>query len=327
LVQEGQSVQAGQLLADLERARPHAAYEENRAKVASLKAALVRAQAEANGQAPTFGPAFGAFPEFVAAQSALYEQRKRSLQEEIATQQESLAIAQEELRVHESLFATGDTSQLEVMRAKRQVGELQGRINAVRNRYRQEAHHEATKLVEELSSSRYRLEERESVLGHTEITSPVAGVVKTLRINTIGGVLRAGDELMQISPVDGDRVVEVKVNPADIGQLQLGMPVTIRLDAFDYSVYGSLAGTLDYISADTLTEQIGNGPAFTYYRAHVKLDQDGSDAARQANPKLAGVPLKPGMTATVDIRTARRSVLQYLAKPVFKTFGGALNER
>jgi adhesin transport system membrane fusion protein len=141
LVQEGQSVQAGQLLADLERARPNAAFEENRAKVASLKAALVRAQAEAHGQSPVFGAAFKEFPEFVAAQTALFEQRKRSLQEEIATHQDSLAIAQEELRVHESLFATGDTSQLEVMRAKRQVGELQGRVSTVRNRYRQEAHH------------------------------------------------------------------------------------------------------------------------------------------------------------------------------------------
>lgn len=327
LVQEGQRVQAGQLLADLERARPNAAFEENRAKVASLKAALARAQAEAKGQAPVFGPAFQEFPEFVAAQSALYEQRRRSMQEELATQQESLAIAQEELRVHESLFATGDTSQIEVMRAKRQVGELQGKINAVRNRYQQDAHHEASKLVEELSSSRYRLEERESVLGHTEITAPVAGVVKTLRINTVGGVLRAGDELMQISPVEGDRVVEVKVNPADIGQLTLGMPVTIRLDAFDYAVYGTLPGTLGYISSDTLTEQVGNGPAITYYRAHVRLDQDARNAGSPTNPKLAQVSLKPGMTATVDIRTARRSVLQYLAKPVFKTFGGAMNER
>jgi adhesin transport system membrane fusion protein len=165
------------------------------------------------------------------------------------------------------------------------------------------------------------------VLGHTEITAPVAGVVKTLRINTIGGVLRAGDELMQISPVEGDRVVEVKVNPADIGQLTLGMPVNVKLDAFDYAVYGTLGGTLGYISSDTLTEQMGNGPPLTYYRAHVRLDQGGADASRSVNPKLANVVLKPGMTATVDIRTARRTVLQYLAKPVFKTFGGAMNER
>lgn len=323
LVQEGESVRAGQLLADLEKERPHAAYEENRAKVASLKAALLRTQAEANGQSPAFGSAFKEFPEFVAAQQALYEQRKRSLQEELATQQASLDMAQEEQRMHESLFRNGDTSRLEVMRARRQVGELEGKISAVRNKYRQEARQEAAKLVEDLSSSRYKLEERQSILGHTELTAPVAGVVKYLKITTIGGVLRAGDELMQISPSEGDQIIEIKVNPADIGQLTAGLPVTIKFDAFDYSVYGTQQGTLSYISSDTLTEQGGNGQTLTYYRAHVSLDADKA----KANPKLANVSLKPGMTATVDIRTASRTVLQYLAKPVFKTFGGAMNER
>lgn len=323
LVQEGESVAAGQILADLERERPNAAYEENRAKVASLNAALVRAQAEANGQNPEFGQAFKDFPEFVTAQRALYEQRKRSLQEELAAQQDSLDMAQEELRMHESLFKTGDTSRLEVMRAKRQVGELQGKINAIRNKHRQEARQEASKLVEDLSSSRHKLEERQSVLGHTELTAPVAGVVKYLKISTIGGVLRAGDELMHISPSEGGQIIEIKVNPADIGQLRTGLPVTIKFDAFDYSVYGTQQGTLSYISSDTLTEQGSNGQATTYYRAHVSLDADKA----KINPQLANVSLRPGMTVTVDIRTASRSILQYLAKPVFKTFGGAMNER
>ena len=327
LVQEGQSVAAGQLLADLEKERPNAAYQENRAKVASLKAALVRAQAEASRQAPVFGSTFNAFPEFVAVQRALYEQRRRGLQEELATQKDSLDMAQDELRMHETLLITGDTSRLEVMRAKRQVGETQGKINAIRNKYQQEARQEAAKLVEELSSSRYKLEERQSILGHTELTAPVAGVVKYLKITTIGGVLRAGDELMQISPTEGERVIEIKVNPADIGQLVTGLPATIRFDAFDDSVYGTQQGTLSYISSDTLTEQGPNAQTTTYYRAHISLAADKAHAQAKPNPKLAQVSLKPGMTATVDIRTASRSVLQYLIKPVFKTFGGAMNER
>ena len=327
LVQEGQSVAAGQLLADLEKERPNAAYQENRAKVASLKVALLRAQAEANGQTPEFGSAFKEFPEFVSVQRSLYEQRRRSLQEEQATQKDGLEMAQDELRMHESLFITGDTSRLEVMRAKRQAGEIQGKINAIRNKYQQEARQEATKLVEELSSSRYKLEERQSILGHTELTAPVAGVVKYLKITTIGGVLRAGDELMQISPTEGEQLIEIKVNPIDIGQLEIGLPVTVKFDAFDYSVYGTQQGTLSYISSDTLTEQGPNAQTNTYYRAHVSLAADKAQAQGKPNPKLAQVSLKPGMTATVDIRTASRSVLQYLVKPVFKTFGGAMNER
>ena len=323
LVQEGQTVAAGQMLAELEKDRSNAAFEESRAKDIALSVALVRAKAEAIQQAPNFGNKFNEFPEFVTAQQALYKQRKRSLNEELATLNEAWVMAQEELRMNENLLKAGDTSRLEVMRAKRQMGELQGRINATRNKYLQEARTEATKLSEELSSSRYKLEERQSILSHTVLNAPVGGVVKYLKVTTIGGVLRAGDELMQISPTDGNMVIEVKINPVDIGQLKPGLPVAIKLDAFDYSVYGSLYGTLSYISSDTLTEQSANGQPSTYYRAQVRLDPKSSNT----NPKLADVALKPGMTATVDIRTNTRSVLKYLAKPVFKAFGGALNER
>ena len=171
LVQEGQSVTAGQRIAVLEKNRSKAAFEESRAKVAALHAALVRTQAEAREREPIFDRTFKQFPEFVEAQRALYNQRKRSLQEELATLNDGLSMANEELRMNESLLKTGDTSQLEVMRAKRQVGELQGRINAIRNKYLQEARAEASKIEEELSSNRYRLEERQSVLGHTELTA------------------------------------------------------------------------------------------------------------------------------------------------------------
>jgi len=323
LVQEGQTVAAGQALAELERDRSNASFEETRAKNIALSASLIRAQAEVSEREPNFGPKFKEFPEFVAVQRALYTQRKRSLQEEVATLKDGLDMAQDELKMNESLLKTGDTSRLEVMRARRQVGEFQGRINAVRNKYLQESRQDATKLAEDLSTSHYKLEEQKSILSHTVLTAPVAGVVKYLKVTTIGGVLRTGDELMQISPTDGDIIIEVKINPADIGQLKSGLPVAIKIDAFDYSIYGSLTGRLSYISSDTLTEQAANGQASTYYRAQVRLDPKSATA----NPKLADVALKPGMTATVDIQTNSRSVLEYLAKPVFKAFGGAMHER
>ncbi len=323
LVQEGQSVIAGQVLALLEKDRPNAAHEESRAKVGALSVALLRAKAEASEHAPQFGQLGKEFPEFAAAQQALYLQRKRSLQEDLATLKDGLQMAQKELSMNESLFKTGDSSQLEVMRAKRQVSELQGKINAVRNKYLQDARQEASKLEEDLSSNQYKLKEQKSVLAHTRLVSPVAGVVKYLKVNTVGGVLRAGDELMHISPTEGGMVIEVKINPADIGQLKLGLPASIKLDAFDYAVYGTLHGKLNYISSDTLVEQGNNGQSMTYYRAHVQIDAD----ANKSNPKLSHVSLKPGMTSTVDIRTNSRSVLQYIAKPIFKAFGGAMSER
>jgi ATP-binding cassette subfamily C protein LapB len=325
LVEEGQSVKAGQELAVMERERSVAGFDESRAKEAALATALARTQAEALDRAPEFGPWLRAHPKIVAVQQALYAQRKRSLDQELASLQQALDMANEELRMNEALLKNGDTSRLEVMRAKRQAVDIEGKINATRNKYLQDARAEASKLAEDLASNSYKLDERKSVLGHTVLTAPIAGVVKYLKVTTIGGVLRAGDEMMQISPTEGGMVIEVKINPVDIGQLQLGLPVTVKLDAFDYSVYGSLEGTLVYLSSDTLVEQGANGQSTTYYRAQVKLDAE--KARNHPNPLLAAVVLKPGMTASVDLKTGRRSVLKYLAKPVYKAFGGAMNER
>lgn len=323
LVHEGESVVAGQVLAVLEKDRSNAAFEESRYKVAALEAAMVRAQAEATGRTPQFGERLKEFPEFVAVQQALYEQRKRGLQEELSALEDSLGMAQEELRMNDALFKTGDSSHLEVLRAKRQVSELQGKIGATRNRYLQDARQEAIKLAEDLASSRYKRDERKSVLDHTELAAPVAGIVKYLKFNTVGGVLRSGDELMHISPTDGDMVVEIRINPIDIGQIAVGLTSTIRLDAFDYSIYGTLAGMLSYIGSDTFTESAADGKSTVFYRAQVRLDPD----KIKTNPKLAKVELKPGMTATVDIRTDTRSVLHYLAKPIVKAVSGAMHER
>ncbi len=321
LVQEGQEVKPGQRLALLERDRSSAAYQERRSKAAALQAALIRARAESLDTKPVFPPSLRAFPEFVAAQERLYVQKRASLEDATSALDDALKLAREELQMTRSLLGAGDVSRIEVMRAMRQVSELEARLSEARNKYVQEARLEVTRLEDDLSSQLHKLEERRSVLEHTELVAPVAGIVKFLRVNTVGGVLRAGDELMQLSPTDGEMVIEAKINPVDIGQLELGLPVQVKLDAFDFSVYGMLLGKLIYISSDTLVEQGPNGQSMSYYRAQVRLD------AQQSNQMLARMPLKPGMTATIDVKTRTRSLLQYLLKPVIKSFSGALNER
>lgn len=336
-VSEGESVTAGQVLAVLEKERPAAGVAETRARIAALQIALTRAKAEAEGKTPVFSGDFAAHPEFIEAQQQLYRQRLRALQDELAgldnmleSQQLSLAMAEEELNLNDTLFSSGDISRVELLRSRRQVLELQARIHeathkkkAVRNKYRQEARQEITKVEEELSSAEYKLAERKSILDHTDIVAPRDGVVKYLRVSTVGGVLRAGDELMQISPSNDDLVIEVKINPVDIGQLKTGMEVGVRLDAFDYTRYGILRGELSYLSSDTLSEQGGEGQAMVYYRGQVRLPP----SALSDNQRFKEVSLKPGMTATVDILTGKRSVLGYLAKPLLRGFNGALREK
>jgi adhesin transport system membrane fusion protein len=321
-VVEGQQVKAGELLAVLEKNRAEAGFEESRDKAAALRIALVRANAEARQIRPVFSEELRRYPNFIQAQERFYVQRKRTLDQDLASLNQGLLIAHEEVRMNEALLKDGNVSQLEMLRTRRQLIELQGRVTTLNNKYRQDASAEATKLEEDLSAVTSRLEERQSVLDHTSLASPAAGIVKYLRVTTIGGVLRPGDELMQISPSDELLIIEGKVTPADIGLLHTGLPVSVKLDAFDYSVYGSLDGVLSYVSPDTLSEAGPNGQSQTFFRVHVKINP-----LQTQNPQASRIVVKPGMTASLDIRTGPRSVLKYLAEPVFKSFGGALSER
>lgn len=328
-VQEGDTVTSGQLLAVLEKERVQANLEETRSRTMSLKAALLRAKAEVLFATPQFGPEFKHYPEFVSAQQGLYIQRKRSLDEELRTLQDALAMALQEKRMNDNLFKNGDVSELDVLRSKRQVSEIEGRIAGTKNKYLQDTRTELTRIEDELSSQNQKLNSAENLLSHTDIMAPMDGVVKTLKIHTVGGVLRPGDELMQIAPVGDALLLEAKVPPSDIGQLVKGQVVLITLDAYDYSIYGNLKGELLDISPDTLSDNNAqgslvntpNGQPSVYYKVTIGIAMD------QDNPKVNAMEIKPGMTASIDIRTGRRNLLNYLLKPVIKTLGTSLNER
>lgn len=337
MVSEGEHVRAGQVVAQLETIRSEASFQEVNGKLLALQAALIRAQAEASEQELKFDAKFDPQQKFKLGQQQIYLQKKQSLEDDLTLLRAGLKLSEEELRISQQLFKSGDLSQVEVMKAQRQVHDSQGRINSLRNKYLQDAKQDVIRLEDEISSNRYKLHERQSLLDHSTLTTPVAGIVKILRINTVGGVLRAGDELMHISPTESAQVIEAKINPSDIGELEIGMPVSIKLDAFDYSVYGMLQGTLSYISSDTLSEAGPGGSTQTYYRIQVALDpaQTTLQSKFESHKPVASGPvqrlntanLKPGMTATLDIRTRTRTVMHYLTKPVQKAFSGALHER
>ena len=338
LVSEGQQVRAGQTLAKLETTRSEASYLEIKAKLSALQAALVRAKAESSGVALIFDLDSESNNVFTSGQQQAYSQKRQGLEDELQVLIAGLQLSEKELQMSQALLKTGDVSQLEFMRAQSQVHETQGRIGSVKQKYLQEAKQDVVRIQEEISAHQFKLNERKSLLDHSTLSSPVDGIVKVLRINTVGGVLRAGDELMHISPTSGGYIFEAKINPSDIGELRLGLPVSLKFDAFDYSVYGMLQGTLSYISSDTLTDSGPNGAVQTYYRVQVQINSNSFEApsshdsrwffqaSRNVN-SLSLKELKPGMTATLDIQTRSRSLLQYLTKPVQKAFSGALHER
>jgi adhesin transport system membrane fusion protein len=261
------------------------------------------------------------YPDFRQNQLTLLSKRRSALNEEIAAIESMLALVQQELSMNLPLVKSGDVSQTEVLRLQRQVADMRSQITNKRNKYFQDAQAEFNKVQEELTGVQQMLSQRKNQLAQTELKAPLRGVVKNIHITTLGGVIRPGEEVMQIVPLEDDLVIEAKVPPSDIAFLKLGLDATIKIDAYDYTVYGSLPGKLLFISADTLNENLKQGEQ-PYYRVRVRttVREFSSRPGQQ-------LEIQPGMTATVEIKTGRNTVLQYLTKPLIKTLNESLGER
>lgn len=320
LVKEGDTVKAGDLIAELDTARFQASSEEIASKVFSLKATLKRLEAELDGSPLSFPDDIAAQPDIVAAQMNLYARRQQLQREEQSAIEKSVRLAEEEMSALEQLEKTGDASRTEVLRARRQVSELRATATNKRNAYRQEAQAELARSRSEMEQAEQVLSQRREALDATSIRAPMSGTVKNVRVTTIGGVLRAGDELLQIVPSDEPLIIEAKVRPADVAFVRKDLAANVSLDAYDSAIYGSLKGHVTYISPDTLLD--GNArDEQPYYRVHVQIDEKPQSVRGQA------IEILPGMTSSVAIITGERTVAQYLLKPVRRAGSQALTER
>lgn len=321
LVKDGDTVERGQVLVRLEKARSEASYLEARAKSAGLTATVARLRAEVFGGEPVFPPMLANYPQFRDNQLVLFRKRKSAIEEEVTALETLVGLAQRELEMTQPLLKTGDVSRTEVLRLERQVAEVSAQITNKRNRYFQDAQAELSKALEDLAGIEQTMAQRITQVDQTELKAPLHGVVKNVRITTRGGVIRPGEEVMQIVPLEDDLLIEARVMPADIAFIKPGLSATVKIDAYDYTIYGDLPGKLTYISPDTLTEDLRQGEQ-PYYRVRVRTD--GRRFSGRPNEDLE---IQPGMTATVEIRTGSNTVLKYLTKPVVKTLSEALRER
>lgn len=344
LVREGETVQRNQLLAVLEQTQAQAAVNESSGKVAALQAAIVRYEAElqdiqssatpdtaragvarqrlrSTGQLE-FPKQLQAFPDFIRNQTELYERRRRSLLEELAVLSRLRDNVHEELRMSEPLLKTGDISRVEILRLQKQVAELEGQIINRRNKYFQDAQTELTRVQEELRSQQQSLTDRSVNFNRTEIRTPAAGVVRNIRITTRGARVRPGDIMLDLLPTDGELVLEAKLKPGDIGHVAVGQPATVKLDAWDYSIYGMLDGDVIYISPDALNEDTRAGEQI-FYRIRIRIRPD----SRLRDRTGKTIEVQSGMTGQIDIRTGGQTVLTYLTKPVTKTLHQSFHER
>jgi adhesin transport system membrane fusion protein len=313
LVREGQQVRAGQALARLDPTRFQAQQNEGAARALALQATIARLEAEAGDHAPRFPAAVLKQPALVRSESDALQARRRALNEAVAAIRRSAELLQRELGVAQEMSAQGLLSEVEVMRLQRQLNEMQLQAQERINRFRQDAATDLVRVRSELAQLLEQQEGRADVLRRTVLTSPVDGVVKNIRVGTLGGVIAPGAPVMDIVPQSSRLLVEARVRPAEIGFLQVGQNAELRLSTYDPGTYGSLRGRIEHISPDVLGDPdrpTGDG---TYYRVMVR-----TDAATLRGDNGIALPVIPGMTGTVDIRIGERSVLSFVLRPFLR---------
>lgn len=321
LVKEGQKIKKGDIIITLERSQNAAAFESANAKVASYKATIARLEAEVYSKPLIFSEMTQKYPEFVKTQKELFIKRQQALNDEINTLKEMLKLSQEELKLNLPLVENKDIGYSEIIKIKKQIAELNGQITNKKNKYFQDSQAELTKMNEELSTKEQELADKTVTLERSEINASMDAIVKNIVITTKGAKVRPGDVILELVPVDDRLIIEAKLSPSDISFIKVGQNAAVKLDAYDYSIYGIFSGKVAYISPDALKEKTTEGEKL-YFRVQIELNQQQlmSKIGKQIN-------LTPGMTAQIDIITGDRSVLTYLTKPITKTFSEAFHEK
>jgi adhesin transport system membrane fusion protein len=315
-VKEGQQVAEGEELALIDPTRFEAQQAEGQAKRLALLGTVARLEAESVGRELRFPPDLAAkAPQVVQGETDSWRARQRALDEAVGITRRNAELLQRELSMAQTLSARGLMSEVEVMRLRRQVNELQLQVQERVNRFRQEASAELVKARTELSQLEEQMVVRDDALRRTVLTSPVRGVVKQIRVSTIGGVIGPGAPVMEIVPIGSRVLVEARIRPADIGFVQVGQEVVVKLSAYEYSVYGGLKGQVQSISPDVLgdAEKAIPGTEAGYFKAMIRADRSSLRAGDKPLQVL------PGMSGTADLRTGERSVLSYLLRPLMKS--------
>jgi len=273
------------------------------------------------------------------------EQRRQEFTEKQSREgqvQQSYSLVAQELAMTRPLVPQGAASEVDVLRLERQANDLNGELTATRLALPrlEAAYREVRQKIEEatahfradamkdlnlaraeqtaLSAANTALEDRVS---RTLVRAPLSGIVKQIKVNTVGGVVQPGSDLLEIVPLDDTLLIEARVRPSDIAFLHPGQEAMVKLSAYDFSIYGGFPATLEHISADTIMPERPGEKQESYYQIRVRTRQN------HPSGKAEAVTILPGMVATVDIKTGQKTILHYLMKPIIKTKETAFRER
>lgn len=361
LVKEGDQVEAGQILARLSDIEASSDLGANRARYLGLLASITRLQAEAEGKTEVVFPAEvekeapNSVTEELNSFRANQRQRdgqKKVLQEQLTQREQEvdeinsrigdlrgvIGMQRDEKNMIAPLVAKGSAPKLELLqleraikektselnglqaslpRSKTAVDEAKARLADLESTMKAEAQKELSTKLTEMNEIRERLTALKERKTRKEIRSPVSGTIQDITVKTLGGVVKPGEDFIKIVPKDDQLIVEARVKPSDRAFIYPGQPAVIKLTAYDFAVYGGLKGELLDISADTFEDEKGD----TYYRVRLRTYET------QLKRKDEVLPIIPGMVASVDILTGKKTVMQYIMKPLIKTLDDAMNER
>ena len=318
-VQEGDIVEKGQVLAQLDPTRFESNVGESQSLLISAQATAARLRAEVNGTPLVFPDEVKKDPKLVQEETALYNSRRENLEQSISGLKLALQLVQQELTMTEPLVAKGAASEVEVLRLKREANDLQNKINDARNQYYVKSREELSKANTDTEQQMQIVRGRTDTLNRTTFKAPVRGVVKEIAVTTQGGVIPQNGKLMTIVPLDEQLLIEARIGPRDIAFIHPGQEALVKITAYDYSIYGGLKGKVTVISPDTIRDEVKQDQF--YYRVYIRTDSD-----KLYNKEGKSFSITPGMVATVDIRTGEKTVLDYLLKP-FNKAKEALRER
>ena len=360
LVAEGQTVEKGEVLLKIDDTRFSSSFRETELKYYELLVRSTRLKAESEGHdfvVPL--EVVEAHPILADNEMALYKTRQLGLdsairvlkQQEAQRQQElveryarqtqlkvSYELSDKELKMSEPLVDAGVLSEVEILRLRRSVNDLFGekeanrlaipRIRSALNeakqriieeniQFRTDAASQFSEVNAELARTKESVFSLEDRVTRTQVRSPVKGTIKQLKINTVGGIIQPGMDLVEIVPIEDNLLIEAKIRPADIAFLRPGQEAMVKLTAYDFSIYGGLPATLERISADTITDEKDE----SFYLIYLRTEKNYIDSSKGM------LNIIPGMTTSVDILTGKKTVLDYLLKPILKAKNEALRER
>ncbi len=322
-VAEGDTVEPGQPLARLYGTQYQAAVDDLTDQIATLDVRRLRLEAELSGESEfaVNDDIAARVPAVVASERALLGARMAEQASRLAGAKAILKQADKERELLEKMYEQEVAPLIEVTRARKAASDAAAQLSEAKSMADLERAKAYAETQGELASLRQRLRQSQDQLSRTHLVAPMRGVVNKLSITTIGGVVRSGEEIMQIIPLDEELYVEARVKPRDIAQVTVGQEATIKLSAYDYTIFGSLHGVVQFVSADTFKDDRSRAQdGDPHYKVTLKVD------AKHLTERQKDLEIRPGMQATVELQTGGKTILTYLTKPLYKA-NEAMRER